>query len=238
MSKCEITEKGILRKYGTDGEKIALGRTQADVLYLYKKVYIEFRRCVCLLFMLREYNSGFNTMFESVGKQGRLLGALTKVLRTHKLEKEELLYLHRNLSSSEKRIENIKRIVGENFKETEVYPYYKYLISNGISIFDDALVDSYVDIREVVNQFKAGAEKYNQEHREEYEAHLVVMNQLIENRETAISIRKEMAKIEKETQKAIKKKMAAEQKEMEANARKYRRRDEALGIAGNAYYYR
>lgn len=237
MKDREITAKYILNKYGSDGEKIALGRAQADVLYLYKELYINFRRCLCYLYMMKEYNYGFNTMFESVKKHSIFIYYILGVLRKNKLEKEELLCLYRESTKSENRLVNVNRIIAENIKETEVYPFYRHLINNGIDVFDEVLSNREERIDDIVNQFKVGADKYNKEHPEEYKEHQVVMKRLIENREHAISARKEMAKIEKETKKAIEKQEKAEIKEMKHNKMKHIERDRALGIAGNAYHY-
>lgn len=236
--KCETVPE-ILDKYGKKDIKLdSMSRTQTFLYRELNSTYFEFVKWSCILFVLLEDNSGFQAMYKSICKQKNLVYATVSVSRCNKLEKHEIEILRVFQKKSTKRLENVQRIAEENLKETIYYPYFQHIEENGISLFEDILIekDGY-KVKEAVNAFKDNARKYNTEHCEELRSFFTDLERKREEYEELKRIRKENVKQEKEEARRQRKAEREEIKEIKKNAAAHRERDRQLGSVGSHFYY-
>lgn len=129
-----------------DDPKVPKGCTKANATYLYKireliEVYSQYGALLFFLAVnLKMYPC--RTMMYSVKKQKKFLQTIDITLKEKAVTKEYIPIFERNIKAFENRCEHIFRMIRENIRLTEYYPYFE-------SVNYEVLVDFDKDFGEV-----------------------------------------------------------------------------------------
>lgn len=168
-----------------------------------------------LHFLLVEMGmNGVRPMLYSGLKQRRLLRKAIVELSQFQIEKEWEKTFKRDIAKLRQRIEHVRRIITENVRLTELYPFFN---SVGFERFVEYAMDKPIEDEEATAKLKSELEKYNATHQEEIKAHMESISEEKAIHEAHLAKVETEKKAEKEARKAAEKAKRDEIKEIKKN---------------------
>ena len=186
----------------------------------------EFSRLIVIAYLLiTEFNmNGLRQIFLSAQRQKKFVQAVKLSLKEYGVETEWHKVFDRDIESLRKRLDHAFKIIVENIRLTESYPYFK-------NVGFDKLIDFSIDYIKakdnddtvIVNQLKEEIEEYNASHQQEIVKHMESVKDEIEVLERHRAKIEADKKAEKRARKLAKKEADAEVREIKKNNEKHRK---------------
>lgn len=189
---------------------------KANIVYLREAKELSYmigRNKILLWFLIVKLNMGgeFQTLFSSCKKQKELLIAVKGQLKERGVTSKYIKVFKRDFASIRRRSDYVYKIIVENLRMTEYYPYFE---SVGFEILKDF---SYQHTREngqeLENKFYEDIIKWNAEHQKEIADYMESIKEAKENLERHRAKIQEDKKREKAEAKAAKAEILAFEKE-------------------------
>lgn len=205
------------------------GCTSLNVHYLraFKQVDKELgRTAVVNYFLLTKLGvEDVRTMLRSSMKQRKFLRAVIIDIKQYRIEADMQKMFDKELRSLQRRVDHVFRIVIENLKLTEYYPFFRDV---GFEQLVDFSTEYHgggaTDIDFLIPQI----EEYNATHQQEIAEHLESIKVEKEARDAHRQRIKEQDKLEKELRKKARKAANAEVKEIKDNEKKHKSRQKRI----------
>lgn len=213
------------------------GCTKHNVHYLreYKGADAELSRIAVITYFLkvRLGINDCNTMMRSARKQRDLLWVVICDLKVYRVEAEDVSAFEHDLRSIQRRCAHVFRIVVENVRLTEYYPFFREM---GFDILLDFGRVFHDGEDSALDKLLPEIESWNAKHKEDIAQHMESVRREIEIRDAHRAMVEAKAKAEKEARKQAKREENAEIREMKKNAEKYRVQERKFERSINRYY--
>ena len=204
----------------------ATAEDNAALIKVFKEIDGKFGRNNCILyFLITEYGiNDCRTMFASSTRQRKLVKAIIYALREKSVPKEYAREFKKTITSLNKRIDFVFKIIGENIRLTEYAPFFNTV---GYELLTQLKLRS-LEQDEQMKAIKEEALKYNEAHKLEIEAYMEAVKDEIAIRDAHRAKVKADAKAEKEARRQARRIENAEIKEMKKNAKKHASRERLI----------
>lgn len=204
-----------------DDKRRPKGCTALNMEYIrdLKQYEREFSRIIiiCYFLMARCNITDVRQMFVSAKRQKDLILAIRIDLKKYEVTQEWYKVFQYTFDSFRRRLDHVFRIIQENIRLTDMYPYFQDV---GFDRLIDFSIDYPKDNDACAEQLLSEISDWNAKHPDEVEAHLQKVQPEIEIRDKHRAEVRESARIEKEIRKAARKAENAEIREMKQNEHK------------------
>lgn len=208
-----------------------LNKVGADFFREIKDIKQRYKRNnIILYFLIVNYGMGedLRSMLHSSKDQGNLMYKVMMELKGdeehpgHAVTRKWEGVFRRDIAKFDRRADHIFRIIGENLKLTELYPYFQ-------TVGFDRLVDFGVRYaggdEGQADQLQREITEWNAEHREEIKAHMEEVAPLIAARDAHRQKVIEDGKAEKKARRLARQMATAEVREIRENEKKHRKEE-------------
>lgn len=211
---------------------------KANIIFLREAKDLLFligRNKVLLWFFLVRLNlKEFQTLFYSCKKQRLLVYAVMIDLKKFGVTSKYVAMFKRDFASIRRRVDYVYKMVIENLRMTEYYPYFQ---SVGFDVLKDYAFDHTIEnTKEEEARLLADIDKWNSEHQEEIAAYMESIKEEKENMERHRAKIKEDEKREKEEAKRAKAEIIAFEKESARIRKQQRNKYKKLERGFERYY--
>lgn len=204
-----------------DDKRRPKGCTALNMEYIrdLKQYEREFSRIIIICyFLLKECKMGdVRQMFFSAKKQKEFIYAVKYDLKKYIVTDEWQKVFQRDFQKLRNRLDHVFRIIQENIRLTDMYPYFQDV---GFDRLIDFSIEYPKDNDACASQLLSEISDWKAKHPDEVEAHLQKVQPEIEIRDRHRAEVRESARIEKEIRKAARKAENAEIREMKQNEHK------------------
>lgn len=192
------------------------------------------RNIVILYYLITRYNlTGCYSMFGSERKQKKYIQAVKMSLKEYSLEQRWERDFDKDLTNLKKRTDFVFRIIQENIRMTELYPFFREV---GFDRLADFGVKYAKGDEEAADQLAAEISKWNAEHFGEVQSYMESIAEEKANMEAHRARIQAEEKAEKEAKRMLKKQERDEIKEIRENHRKYESRRKRVERSFDRYY--
>ena len=156
-------------------------------------------------------------MLNSAGKQKKLVIVVKQDLKRYKVDKKWEKTFEHDIASIQRRCDHVYKICQEDIRLTSHYPYFAHVGFDKLTDFNTAYSE---DDETVLDWLIPEMEAWEENHRDEVEAHMESVKEEIRIRDEHKRKIAEKEKEEKEMRRAAKKAADAEVKEIKENRKK------------------
>lgn len=230
-----VWRSGVDRWLDIPDKPEGMNKRSARFFREYKTVERMFSRNIIILYFLitRLDMKECYQMFVSSRKQKDFIVAVKMNLKQYAVEEKWEKEFERDIYNHKRRCQHVLRIIQENIRLTDLYPYFQTV---GFERLTDFSVDYAKGEDEAADQLEQEIQEWNAEHSRAVETYMESIAEekaIIEAHRAKV---KAEEKAEKKARREAKKAENAEIREMQKNAEKYRKRQAKINREFERYY--